>query len=40
MCFNNGNNCSCIWLILIIILVLCCCGNQGDSCGCRESTCC
>lgn len=40
MCFNTGNNCSCIWLILIVLLVLCCCGNQGDNCGCRESACC
>lgn len=29
MCFNSGNNCSCLWWIIIIVLLLCCCAAMA-----------
>ena len=43
MCFNSGNNCSCLWLIIIVILILCCCGGSwggcSNGCGCGNNSC-
>ena len=39
MCFNNGNNNSCLWIILILIVLCGCCGGSwsGNSCGCGNN---
>lgn len=47
MCFSNGNDNGCLWIILIIILFSCCgCGNNnwggnnwGCGCGCNNCGC-